>query len=127
MEGIAKEGRKYGVGIAIVSQRPHELSDTVLSQCGTFFCLKMTNPEDQNFVRNVVPEGERDLIDTIAGLERGEAVVIGDATALPTRVKIDLPDPAPNSNDVDFFAKWKVRFSDLDVSAIAERWRKQKR
>ena len=66
MERIAKEGRKYGVSLAVVSQRPHELSATVLAQCGTFIVLRMTNPEDQSFMRHVVPEAERDLVDTLA-------------------------------------------------------------
>ncbi|MCZ6623452.1 MAG: DUF853 family protein, partial [Deltaproteobacteria bacterium] len=74
MERIAKEGRKYGVGIMVVSQRPHELSETVLSQCGTFICLRITNPEDQEYVRKLVPEAERDLVNMLAGLRRGEAI-----------------------------------------------------
>ena len=61
MERIAKEGRKYGVGLAVVSQRPHEVSETVLAQCGTFLCLRITNPNDQAYVRNLVPEAERIL------------------------------------------------------------------
>ena len=56
MERIAKEGRKYGVGLAVVSQRPHEVSETVLAQCGTFICLRITNPNDQGYVRSLVPE-----------------------------------------------------------------------
>ena len=63
MERIAKEGRKYGVGIGIVSQRPHEVSETVLAQCGTFLCLRITNPNDQNYIRSLAPESERNLID----------------------------------------------------------------
>ena len=61
MERIAKEGRKYGVGLAVVSQRPHEVSETVLAQCGTFVCLRITNPNDQSYIRSLVPESEGDL------------------------------------------------------------------
>jgi hypothetical protein len=81
MERIAKEGRKYGVGLAVVSQRPHEVSETVLAQCGTFICLRITNPDDQGYVRSLVPESEGDLVSVLAGLGRGEALVLGEAVA----------------------------------------------
>jgi hypothetical protein len=127
MERIAKEGRKYGVGLAVVSQRPHEVSDTVLSQCGTFICLRITNPEDQGYVRGLVPESEGDLVSILAGLGRGEALVLGEAVPLPIRVQFDKPNPAPNSDDVDFYEKWKNGPDDLDVDSIVKRWRSQER
>jgi uncharacterized protein len=76
MERIAKEGRKYGVGLSVVSQRPHEVSETVLAQCGTFICLRITNPDDQSYIRSLVPESEGDLVSVLAGLGRGEALVL---------------------------------------------------
>jgi DNA helicase HerA-like ATPase len=127
MERIAKEGRKYGVGLAVVSQRPHEVSETVLAQCGTFICLRITNPEDQGYVRSLVPESEGDLVSLLAGLGRGEALVLGEAVPLPTRVQFDRPSPAPNSDDVDFYEKWKDGPADLDVDEIVKRWRDQER
>ncbi len=127
MERIAKEGRKYGVGLAIVSQRPHEVSETVLAQCGTFICLRITNPDDQGYVRSLVPESEGDLINVLAGLGRGEALVLGEAVPLPTRVQFDRPSPAPNSDDVDFYAKWRDGPADLNVDEIVKRWRSQER
>lgn len=127
MERIAKEGRKYGVGLAVVSQRPHEVSETVLAQCGTFICLRVTNPDDQAYLRSLVPESEGDLVNILAGLGRGEALVLGEATPLPTRVQFDRPTPAPNSDDVDFYAKWKDGPDDLDVDTIVKRWRNQER
>lgn len=127
MERIAKEGRKYGVGLSIVSQRPHEISETVLSQCGTFVCLRITNPDDQSYVRKLVPESEGDLVSVLAGLGRGEALVLGEAVPLPTRMQFDKPEPRPNSDDVDFHEQWKTGPDDLDVDAIVERWRKQER
>jgi uncharacterized protein len=127
MERIAKEGRKYGVGLAIVSQRPHEVSETVLAQCGTFICLRITNPDDQGYVRSLVPESEGDLVSVLAGLGRGEALVLGEAVPLPTRLQFDRPDPTPNSDDVDFYGKWKDGPTDLDVDAIVKRWRSQER
>jgi hypothetical protein len=127
MERIAKEGRKYGVGIVVVSQRPHEVSETVLAQCGTFICLRITNPDDQGYVRSLVPESEGDLVSVLAGLGRGEALVLGEAVPLPTRVQFDRPSPVPNSDDVDFYAKWKEGPTDLDVDEIVRRWRSQER
>lgn len=127
MERIAKEGRKYGVGLAVVSQRPHEVSETVLAQCGTFICLRITNPNDQAYVRSLVPESEGDLVSVLAGLGRGEALVLGEAVPLPTRLQFDKPNPTPNSDDVDFYAKWIDGPTDLDVDVIVKRWRSQER
>lgn len=127
MERIAKEGRKYGVGLCVVSQRPHEVSETVLAQCGTFICLRITNPDDQDYVRSLVPESEGDLVRVLAGLGRGEALVLGEAVPLPTRVQFDKPSPVPNSDDIDFFAKWMDGPTDLDVDEIVKRWRSQER
>jgi DNA helicase HerA-like ATPase len=127
MERIAKEGRKYGVGLAVVSQRPHEVSETVLAQCGTFICLRITNPDDQGYVRRLVPESEGDLVSVLAGLGRGEALVLGEAVPLPTRLQFEKPDPTPNSDDIDFYGKWKDGPEDLDVEAIVNRWRSQER
>jgi hypothetical protein len=127
MERIAKEGRKYGVGLAVVSQRPHEVSETVLSQCGTFICLRITNPDDQSYVRSLVPESEGDLVNVLAGLGRGEALVLGEAVPLPTRLQFDKPNPSPNSDDIDFYSMWIDGPTDLDVDEIVKRWRSQER
>lgn len=127
MQRIAKEGRKYGVGLAVVSQRPNELSETVLAQCSTFICLRLTNPDDQAYVRNLVPEAERDLIDILASLGRGEALAMGQAAPLPTRLQFYKPDPVPNSSDVDFYQNWITGPDDLDVEDIVDRWRRQDR
>jgi len=127
MERIAKEGRKYGVGLGIVSQRPHEVSETVLAQCGTFICLRITNPADQEYIRKLVPESEGDLVDVLAGLGRGEALILGEAVPLPTRLQFERPNPTPNSDDIDFYNKWKDGPDDLDVDAIVKRWRSQER
>jgi len=127
MQRIAKEGRKYGVGLAVVSQRPNELSETVLAQCSTFICLRLTNPDDQAYVRNLVPEAEHDLIDVLASLGRGEALAMGQAAPLPTRLQFYKPDPVPNSSDVDFYQQWISGPEDLDVEDIVDRWRRQDR
>jgi DNA helicase HerA-like ATPase len=127
MQRIAKEGRKYGVGLAVVTQRPHDLSETVLAQCSTFVCLRLTNPDDQAYVRDLVPEAERDFIDILSSLGQGEAMIMGLAVPLPTRVQLYKPDPPPNSSSVDFFRHWVTGPTDLDVDDIADRWRRQDR
>jgi hypothetical protein len=127
MQRIAREGRKYGVGLAVVSQRPHELSETVLAQCSTYICLRLTNPDDQAYVKDLVPEAERDLVDILASLGRGEAMVMGQAIPLPTRVQFYKPDPVPNSADVNFYEQWNSGPEDLDVDDIVDRWRRQDR
>ena len=127
MERIAKEGRKYGVGLGVVSQRPHELSETVLSQCGTYICLRITNPDDQSYVRDLVPESEGDLTDILSALGRGEAMIMGEGTPLPIRFQMYRPDPTPNSSDVDYHKHWKSGPDDLDMDDIVDRWRRQGR
>lgn len=127
MERIAKEGRKYGVSIGVVSQRPTELSETMLAQCSSFICLRTTNPDDQAYIKGLVPEAEGDLTDILTSLGRGEALVLGEAAPLPTRVQIYRPNPEPKSNDVDYYTSWRDGPSDLDVDEIVNNWRTQNR
>ncbi|MDO9107354.1 MAG: DUF853 family protein [Methylovulum sp.] len=127
MERIAKEGRKYGVSIGVVSQRPTELSETMLAQCSSFICLRTSNPDDQAYIKKLVPEAEGDLTDTLSSLGRGEALVLGEATPIPTRVQIYRPNPEPKSNDVDYYTYWREGPEDLDVDNIIELWRTQTR
>ncbi|MCW8891630.1 MAG: DUF87 domain-containing protein [Sedimenticola sp.] len=127
MERIAKEGRKYGVGLAVVSQRPHELSETVLAQCSSFICLRVTNPDDQQYIRDLVPDAESNLVSILAALGRGEAMALGEAVPLPTRFQFHRPNPEPNSNDIDFFNMWRDGPESIDVDAIVRRWRRQGR
>ncbi|TVO74877.1 ATP-binding protein [Sedimenticola selenatireducens] len=127
MERIAKEGRKYGVGLAVVSQRPHELSETVLAQCSSFICLRVTNPDDQQYIRDLVPDAESNLVNILAALGRGEAMALGEAVPLPTRFQFHRPSPEPNSNDIDFFNMWRDGPDTIDVEAIVRRWRRQGR
>jgi len=127
MERIAKEGRKYGVGLAVVSQRPHELSETVLAQCGNFICLRVTNPDDQQYIKELVPDAEAGLVDILSSLGRGEAMAMGEAVPLPTRFQFFRPNPVPNSGDVDFYTQWRDGPREIDVEVIANRWRRQGR
>jgi DNA helicase HerA-like ATPase len=127
MERIAKEGRKYGVGLCVVSQRPNELSETVLSQCSNFICLRTTNPLDQDYIRKLMPEGEQDLADVLTTLRRGEALAVGEAIPLPTRVQLYPPDPAPASSDAPVAESWRNGPDDLDVGSIVDNWWRQQR
>jgi hypothetical protein len=127
MERIAKEGRKYGVGLGVVSQRPHEVSETVLAQCGTFVCLRLTNPDDQRYVRGLFPDSEGDLTGVLSSMGRGEALILGEAVSVPTRVSIYRPDPCPNSDDIDFYENWTHEKEAMDVEEVVARWRKQER
>ena len=123
IERITKEGRKYGVGTIIVSQRPKELSETVLSQCNSFIAMRLTNPDDQAYVRKLVPDALSGLMDMLPSLRTGEALILGDCVALPTRVMIDCPQPKPMSSDVEFAKWWKSGVQDMDVDRIVRRWR----
>ncbi len=127
MERIAKEGRKYGVGLAVVSQRPHELSETVLAQCGNFICMRVTNPDDQDYICGLVPDAESGLINALSALGRGEAMAMGEALPIPTRFMFDPPSPTPNSSDVDFYKQWKEGPKTVDVNLIVDAWWRQKR
>ena len=127
VERIAKEGRKYGVGCMIVSQRPSELSETILSQCNNFITLRLTNPTDQNYVRKLVPDSFSGLFEILPTLRPGEALIIGDSTPLPVRVLLDYPAPPPDSADIKFYDKWVASEKETKVSDVVERWWRQDR
>ncbi|MDD8019111.1 MAG: DUF87 domain-containing protein [Bacteroidota bacterium] len=127
VERIAKEGRKYGVCCMIVSQRPSELSETILSQCNNFVIMRLTNPNDQAFVKKLVPDAFAGMFDILPAMRQGEALFVGDATALPSRVMLDFPNPPPNSADIMFYDKWVSAENPTDVSTVVDRWWKQER
>ncbi|HLP16770.1 MAG TPA: ATP-binding protein [Bacteroidota bacterium] len=127
VERIAKEGRKYGVSCMIVSQRPSELSETILSQCNNFIVLRLSNPTDQNYIKRLVPDSFTGMLDILPSLRQGEAMIIGDATALPARVLFDFPAPPPNSSDIKFYDKWVAAETPTDVGSVVNRWWKQER
>jgi hypothetical protein len=127
VERIAKEGRKYGVSCMIVSQRPAEVSETILSQCNNFVILRLTNPVDQGYVRKLVSDTFASLIDTLPSLRQGEALIVGEAIPMPLRVQIDLPNPEPSSADIMFFDKWRQSDFKTDIPEVVNRWWKQVR
>lgn len=127
IERIAKEGRKYGVSCMIVSQRPSEISETILSQCNNFVVMRLTNPVDQNYVRRLVADTYPGLENLLPSLRQGEALVVGDAVPMPLRVQLDPPDPQPTSADIKFFDKWKLSSAPTNVSDVVRRWWNQER
>ncbi|MFO7676390.1 MAG: DUF87 domain-containing protein [bacterium] len=127
VERIMKEGRKYGVGAVVVSQRPKELSETVIAQCNNFLAMRLTNPDDQDYVRRLVPDTATGLIAMLPALRTGEAVILGNSVALPTRVMVDMPDPQPSSADIDYDRWWAEGLPDADVDGIIQRWRARTR
>jgi len=125
MEHISKAGRKYGVGLCIVSQRPAEVSETVLAQCGTFLCLRISNPDDQEYLRDMVPDAARGTFASLTSLSRGEVVAMGAAVPMPVRFQMNLPNPPPNSQDVDFGEKWSKGGEEIDVELLVSNWHRQ--
>ena len=117
-ERIAKEGRKYGVSLVVVSQRPSDVSRTILSQCNNFLILRLTNDTDQAVVRRLMPDSMAGLTDIMPLLDTGEALLLGDAVLLPTRIRLDAPTIPPASGTRDFWKEWGTKKADM--SAIEE-------
>ncbi len=126
-EKIAKEGRKYGIGLFVVSQRPSEVSDTILSQCNNFIILRLTNAEDQAIVRKLLPESLETFADVLPVLEIGEALIVGDSVLLPTKIKISEPAFKPSSATIDFWDEWSDKDKETDILQAVENMRKQSR
>jgi DNA helicase HerA-like ATPase len=106
---IAKEGRKYGVLLDIISQRPVELSETVISQCSNFLIFKMTHPKDIEYIRTMLPNISADVIEKQKILQPGNCVGFGSAFKLPMIIKLDKPNPTPYSQSCDVDARWALR------------------
>lgn len=127
---IAKEGRKYGVGLLLVSQRPSEVEATVLSQCNSWVVLRITNDADREHVKAILPDSMAGLTKMLSGLRRQEAIFVGQAAMLPSRIMIRdlLPEQLPKSNDIDFDKGWQsTAMSEDQLKVVANRWRYQKR
>lgn len=130
LERIAKEGRKYGVSLGLVTQRPSDLAEGVLSQCGTIIAMRLNNERDQAFVRAAMPEGARGFLDTIPALRNREAIICGEGVPIPIRVAFDdLAEPLrPASHDPAFSELWKTSGNeDALVEQVIGRWRNQGR
>ncbi len=108
-EKIAKEGRKYGIGLLIVSQRPSELNTTIVSQCNNILSLKIANDRDKPAVFALLTESLVGLTELLPNLDIGECIAVSDAIMLPSKIILDKPQEPPKSSSVDFWDKWKLR------------------
>jgi energy-coupling factor transporter ATP-binding protein EcfA2 len=126
-EKIAKEGRKYGVALFVISQRPSDVSDTILSQCNNVISLRLTNSSDQATVRKLMPESMESMLDILPVMDIGEGMVVGDAVLLPSRIKITEPIEKPISSTIDFWSKWSQKTESPDYTKIIENYRRQSR
>lgn len=124
IERIAKEGRKYGISLMIVSQRPSEISETIFSQCNNFIAMRLTNPADQNYVKRLLPDTISNITESLPSLEKQEAIIIGDSITLPTLVCIDNIKNKPKSVDVDVLTEWQKDWYDLNFTPIIEKIQK---
>jgi DNA helicase HerA-like ATPase len=127
VERVAKEGRKYGVSAMVVSQRPSELSETVISQCNSMVVMRLNNPDDQAYMTKVVSDQFASQMRMLPVLRPGEGFIIGDAVLMPMRTLVDLPERTPRSADVDFFKRWSTARPKDDIDEILQHWWRQDR
>lgn len=127
-ERIAKEGRKYGFSLLVVSQRPSDVSRTILSQCNNFLALRLTNDTDQGVIKRLMPDSLAGLTSVLPLLDTGEALLLGDAVLMPARIKLDEPAVPPDSATRDFWREWgSTQPDETAISAAVECLRSQTR
>ena len=127
VQTIAKEGRKYGIGLLLITQRPSELDETVLSQLGSLIALRMTNSKDRGHVGSVMPDDLNDLVSILPSLRTGEGLVMGEAVKIPSRVKFDKIPYAPKSSDPLVSERWVMEKPDSkEYGELILRWRNRK-
>ena len=124
-ERIAKEGRKYGIGLVVISQRPSEVNRTVLSQCNNVIAMRLTNGDDQSVIKRLLPDSLGSFGELLPVLDVGEAIVVGDASLLPTRVRIAEPVNKPDSQTVAFWDEWNNEQPKSDTANAVKSWRRQ--
>jgi hypothetical protein len=124
IERIAKEGRKYGVTLGIVSQRPSEVSETIFSQCNTFIAMRLTNPDDQNYVKKLLPDTMGNMTEMLPSLKAGDALLVGESIAIPSLVHLNECSPSPKSSDIKYIEVWKEKWKDVDFGDIITEWKK---
>lgn len=130
LERIAKEGRKYGVSLGLITQRPSDLAEGVLSQCGTIIAMRLNNDRDQQFVKAAMPEGARGFLDSIPALRNRECIICGEGVAIPIRVALDdlAEEKRPASNDPVFTELWQQTGGETEIlERTVSRWRSQGR
>lgn len=128
VQTIAKEGRKYGVGLLLVTQRPSELDETVLSQCGTMIALRMNNSKDRGHIKSAVQDELQTMVDLLPSLRTGEGLISGEAVKIPSRVKFYKIANAPKSSDPKVSERWLVNIADSEkeYKELIKSWRNQK-
>ena len=126
-ERIAKEGRKYGISLVVISQRPSDVNKTILSQCGYFVAMRLTNPDDQNVIKRLFPDNLGGFSDMLPILDVGEALIVGDACLLPSRVIIDKPTIKPDSATIDFWDEWTKEKKESGIEQAVISLRKQQK
>lgn len=126
IERISKEWRKYWVTLWIVTQRPSEISETIFSQCSNFVSMRLTNPDDQNYVKRLLPDNLWWLVDTLPTLKSWEAILMGDSLIMPSLVRINTCNSllCPSSNDINYLELWQDNWKDLDFWEIEEEFKK---
>lgn len=130
IERIAKEGRKYGISLMVVSQRPSEVADTIFAQCNNFVSLRLTNTSDQAYIKNLLPNNTNSVADVLPTLQPGQCLIVGDATPLPSIVQMEKPKPEPQSKNVNVCDVWNEEWKKIDqdepvtIRNVLERWRK---
>jgi uncharacterized protein len=123
---ICKEGRKYGIGALVISQRPSDLDETILSQCGTFITLRLSNTQDQGIIGSAMPDNLGSLSELLPSLRTGEAIIVGESVKIPSRVRLPLVTPRPDSSDPEPAKQWKVVEPEKpDYNEAIDNWRKQ--
>lgn len=123
IERIAKEGRKYGVTLMVVSQRPSEVSETIFSQCSNFISLRLTNSVDQGYIRSLLPDLTAAVGDLLPNLGQGEFLIVGDAPLMPTVGRFTMPSPEPHSRSVNYLQEWNAPWKDIKFEEVIDRWR----
>lgn len=127
VQTIAKEGRKYGAGLLLVTQRPTELDETVLSQCGTTIALRVTNRGDRGHISSAVQDELANMTDLLPVLRTGEGLILGEAVKIPSRVKFRKISYAPRSSDPNVVEQWQKKKPDsTEYKTVVENWRNQK-
>lgn len=119
-ETIAKEGRKFGVSLTVISQRPAELNKTILSQCANYIVLKLSNEADKQIIRGVLPEGSRGVLNGVSLFQPGDCIVVGDSASIPLKIRVDLPTEKPESNTIPVWDEW-CRPAELDTDSLVDK------
>lgn len=124
-ERIAKEGRKYGIGLVVITQRPSEVDRMVLSQSSNFIAMRLTNADDQNVIKKLLPDSLGNFGELLPILDVGEALIVGDASLLPSRINVNKPNPEPNSATIGFWSEWSKESTDNSLDIAIESLRRQ--